>query len=115
MTTATSVVHSSTLISTHNFGEVWLNPLDGQKSFFATRAFKAGDVICTLSTGRILSQPTYLTVQLNDTEHFMLQPEHLQYINHSCNPKVCFDTTTMEVIALRTIEVGDELGYLYGC
>ena len=113
MTTATSVVHSSTLISTHNFGEVWLNPLDGQKSFFATRAFKAGDVICSISTGRILSQPTYLTVQLNDTEHFMLQPEHLQYINHSCNPNVCFDTTTMEVIALRAIEVGDELGYFY--
>jgi SET domain len=113
MTTAASVVHSSQLISTHHFGEVWLNPIDGQKSFFATRAFKPGDVICDLSTGRILSQPTYLTVQLSDTDHFMLQPEHLQYINHSCNPNVCFDLDSMKVICVRPIEIGDELGYFY--
>jgi hypothetical protein len=113
MTTAASVVHSSQLISTHHFGEVWLNPLDGQKSFFATKAFKPGDTICDLSTGRILNQPTYLTVQLSDTEHFMLQPEHLQYINHSCNPNVCFDLDQMKVICVRPIEAGDELGYFY--
>jgi hypothetical protein len=113
MTTAASVVHSSQLISTHHFGEVWLNPLDEQKSFFATKAFKPGDVICDLSTGKILNQPTYLTVQLSDTEHFMLQPEHLQYINHSCNPNVCFDLDQMKVICVRPIEIGDELGYFY--
>jgi hypothetical protein len=40
-------------------------------------------------------------------------PVFLQYINHSCNPNVFFDTTTMEVIALRDIEPNEEFSFFY--
>ncbi|MEB3341789.1 SET domain-containing protein-lysine N-methyltransferase [Okeania sp.] len=52
-------------------------------------------------------------MQISDREHIMLAPEYLQYINHSCNPNVFFDTTNMVVTALRNIEIGEELTFFY--
>ncbi len=43
----------------------------------------------------------------------MLNPEYLQYINHSCNPNVFFDIENMVLIALRNIEMGEELTFFY--
>ncbi|WP_287521727.1 SET domain-containing protein-lysine N-methyltransferase [Okeania sp. SIO2C2] len=43
----------------------------------------------------------------------MLDPEFLQYINHSCNPNVFFDTQKKVVIALRNIEIGEEFTFFY--
>nr|WP_293094449.1 SET domain-containing protein-lysine N-methyltransferase [Okeania sp. SIO2F4] len=43
----------------------------------------------------------------------MLDPECLQYINHSCNPNVFFDTENMVLIALRNIEIGEEFTFFY--
>jgi SET domain len=52
-------------------------------------------------------------VQVGIDRHIMLQPEHLQYINHSCDPNVFFDTYTMQVIALRPIDEGNEMTFFY--
>jgi hypothetical protein len=43
----------------------------------------------------------------------MLDPEFLQYINHSCNPNVFFDTQKRVVIALGNIEIGEEFTFFY--
>lgn len=101
------------LISDHVFAVVRQNTVDNQKAFFARRAYQPGDVVTGFSAGRTLSHPTYLTVQVDIDKHIMLQPEHLQYINHSCDPNVFFDTYALEVIALKPIAEGDEMTFFY--
>src|ERR1700759_2657509 len=85
------------VVSDHHFAVVRQNIVNNQKAFFAQRPYKAGDVIANFSAGDMLSEPTYLTVQVDIDKHIMLQPEHLQYINHSCDPNVFFDTYSMQV------------------
>lgn len=85
----------------------------GNKSLHTTIEFKSGEVISNFSHKEILDRPNYLTVQISDNQHIMLDPEYLQYINHSCSPNVFFDTKNMEVIALRNIEIGEELTFFY--
>jgi hypothetical protein len=43
----------------------------------------------------------------------MLNPEWLQYINHSCDPNVAFDTAAFKLIALKDVKPGDELCFFY--
>jgi hypothetical protein len=101
------------IISDHQFAVVRQNLINNQKAFFAQRSYQPGDLISTFSAGQVLSEPTYLTVQVDVDKHIMLQPEHLQYINHSCDPNVFFDTYAMQVIALRLIRQGDEMTFFY--
>jgi SET domain len=37
----------------------------------------------------------------------------LQYINHSCEPTVFFDTASLELICLKPLQPGDELTFFY--
>jgi hypothetical protein len=52
-------------------------------------------------------------VQTGIDRHILLYPEELQYSNHSCDPNIFFDTTTMEIVALRQIQPGEELMFFY--
>jgi hypothetical protein len=101
------------LVSDHIFAVVRQNIDNNQKAFFAQRKYEPGQVVAEFSAGAILSHPTYLTVQVGIDKHIMLQPEHLQYINHSCDPNVFFDTYTMKVVALKPIAEGDEMTFFY--
>ena len=101
------------LVSNHVFAIVWKNPTTGQQSLHATRLFKTGDVICSFGSSQILDTPTYLTVQTGDHTHILLQPEFLQYINHSCSPNVFFNTTTMELICLNEVQSDEEFTFFY--
>ena len=102
-----------TVISNHGFAEIVQNSFTQQRSLHAFSAFIAGDILCSFSAGETVSQPTYLTVQVGIEKHITLQPEFLQYINHSCNPNVFFDTTTFQLMALKNIELGDEFSFFY--
>ena len=101
------------LVSDHIFAVVRQNIDNNQKAFFAQRRYEPGQVVTEFSAGAVLSHPTYLTVQVDIDKHIMLQPEHLQYINHSCDPNVFFDTYTMQVVALKPIAEGDEMTFFY--
>jgi len=101
------------VISEHNFAIVRQNLVNNQKAFFAQLSYHPGDIIADFSAGQILSEPTYLTVQIDIDKHIILQPEHLQYINHSCDPNVFFDTYAMQIIALKIIQQGDEMTFFY--
>jgi len=111
MVTASSPAYLT--ISDHHFAVVRQNISNNQKAFFAQRSYQAGDVISTFSAGAVVSTPSYLTVQIGVDQHILLEPEHLQYINHSCDPNVFFDTYSYEIIALRPIETGDEMTFFY--
>jgi len=88
------------------FAQVMLNNLTGQRSLHATKFFDAGDVICTFGAGSVQAEASYLTVQTGIDRHITLQPEFLQYINHSCDPNVFFNTSSFQLEA-------DELMFFY--
>lgn len=103
----------STKISHHSFATLYQNKITGEKSLLAAIAIREGDIFGTFESSEILTAPNKYTVQVNDNTHIILNPEVLQYINHSCNPNVFFDTTTFELSALRDIAKGDELTFFY--
>jgi hypothetical protein len=113
MTTKTALSKTHQLVSNNGIAEVWKNPQTGQQSLHATVAFKPGDIISSFHAGTISEIITYLTVQVEENKHITLQPEFLQYINHSCAPTVFFDTTLMRVVCLSEINVGDEFTFFY--
>ncbi len=102
-----------TKISHHGFVALYENKETGEKSLHATVSFNSGDVFATFEASETLAAPNKYTVQVNETMHIILQPEILQYINHSCNPNIFFDTSRFELIALEDIAKGDELTFFY--
>jgi hypothetical protein len=100
-------------VSLHTNTKVLQDENSMQKALHAVTYFKKGEVINKFCAGVTTSYATYLTVQVGPHNHITLQPEHLQYINHSCDPNVFFDTTSMELSALKDIEPGEELSFFY--
>lgn len=101
------------IISNHGIAEMRQRISNEQNALFALQSFHPGEVIAEFWAGTIAKEPTYLTVQVDVGKHITLQPEFLQYINHSCDPNVFFDTTQMKVIALKEIAANDELTFFY--
>lgn len=95
------------------FAEIRECPTTGSKSLQATVNLMIGQVLSSFGAKYIGNQPNYLSVQIDDEHHIMLDPEWLQYINHSCDPNVVFDTRKKEVIVVRPIEKGEEITFFY--
>lgn len=100
-------------ISVHENTEVRQKMTGGQKGLFSKKYHADGDVIVDFSASSIAAQPTHLTLQIGYRKHITLQPEFLQYVNHSCEPNVFFDTSAMQLIAIKNINAGDELVFFY--
>lgn len=100
-------------ISNHVIAEVRQKTSNEQNALFALRSYLPGEIIANFSAGTISAEPTYLTVQVGIGKHITLQPEFLQYINHSCDPNVFFDTTTMQLVALRELAAEEEMTFFY--
>ena len=108
-----SIVTASNVevVSHYFFADVWLNTSSRQQSLNAAIAFKPGQVITKFQAGITQSFPTRLTLQIGLDKHIRLQPDCLQYTNHSCNPNTFFDTASMELVCIKPIETGDELSF----
>ncbi|MGF2412974.1 SET domain-containing protein-lysine N-methyltransferase [Ferruginibacter sp.] len=113
MTTTTITTTNFEVISRFGFVDVLLNASTNQKSLHAAIAFVPGQVISKFYAGTTQSYATYLTVQTGIDTHITLQPDFLQYINHSCAPNVFFDTTAMELVCLQPLQAGQELTFFY--
>lgn len=113
MRKATLSKEDYTVVSQHTVAEVRLNNNTQQHSLHAVIHLNAGDKIADFSAGELLASPTYLTVQTGLNRHITLMPGFLQYINHSCDPNVFFDTTGMAVVCLKEIQPGEELRFFY--
>lgn len=85
----------------------------GYASLIARKDFAKGEVIAEFSAKEVRLEPNYLTVQVATDRHIMLAPEYVQYINHSCEPNVFFDTERGEVLALRGIAAGEAVTFFY--
>ena len=95
------------------FIRVETDAASGCRSVHATRSFAAGDIICNFSAGEIVANPNRLTLQVDVNRHITLQPDALQFTNHSCAPNVFFDTANGLLLALHDISEGDELTFFY--
>lgn len=104
----------STVLSGHyGFTEIHKRLHENHHLLVSTKKFNPEDCICIFSAKEIHPVPSRYTVQVNETQHIILSPDFLQYTNHSCNPNAFFNTTTMELIALRAIAPGDEFTFFY--
>jgi hypothetical protein len=83
------------------------------KGLFSRKNYSKWDRIIGFESTKIGETPNYLTVQIAIDQHIHLSPAHLQFINHSCNPNVLFNTTTMELESVRDIKAGDEFTFYY--
>ncbi len=109
-----STALSATKVTGHfGFADIHKQTDNDHHLLVSTKRFTAEEVISAFSSGEIHATPSRYTVQVNEHEHIILQPAFLQYINHSCNPNAFFNTTSMQLIALRTIEPGDEFTFFY--
>ena len=109
----TTATLSYRLISNHSFAEVRRKLSNDQNALFSLKAYQPGEFIADFSAGSISAEPTYLTIQLGEGKHITFQPEFLQYANHSCDPNVFFDTTSMKMVALKAIKPEDEMTFFY--
>ena len=102
-----------TKLSHYGFASLYQNNVTGEKSLHATITLPQGSIFASFESAKTLAAPNKYTVQVSDGVHIILHPEYLQYINHSCDPNVFFDTTSMELSALKDVAVGDELTFFY--
>lgn len=100
-------------ISAHTNCEVRKNISNNQNGLFSTSSFLKEDIIIDFGASEIVDSPNYLTVQVAERKHIHLTPDYLQYINHSCEPNVLFNTSTMQLECLTDIVTGDELTFFY--
>ena len=101
------------IVSNHEIAEVRQHISNGQHGLFSLRSCQPGEVIADFAASTFSTEPTYLTVQVDVDKHITLQPDFLQYINHSCDPNVFFNTTTMKLVALKELMPQDELTFFY--
>ena len=59
----------------------------------------------------ILTSASFQTVQIGNQTHLL--EETLSAINHSCEPNVHIDTTSMQIRQIRDIRTGDEVTFFY--
>lgn len=86
---------------------------NNHRSLVSRRSFNADELIIEFSAKSVQPTPSYLTVQLEDREHIELFPEFLECINHSCEPNCFFDTTTLQLVAIKDIKEGEEMTFFY--
>lgn len=108
-----SNIEQHILISSHPNCEVIRHLSNNQNGLIATSSFKKGNIIIDFGSSKIVDTPNYLTVQIAEHKHIHLQPDYLQYINHSCEPNVLFNTSTMQLECLTNIVIGDEITFFY--
>ena len=95
------------------YAEIRTDVVTGNRSLFAKKAFNVNEVISPFYYDKVYDFPTFLTVQIGETEHVELLPTFLECVNHSCDPNCFFDTTKKELVCISLIEMGDELTFFY--
>lgn len=80
-------------------------------SLIANRLIKRGEVVISLKNLKPQTMRTYQTIQVRDNYHVV--EDFLAKLNHSCDPTVFVDTSAGLCVAIRDIEIGEELNFFY--
>lgn len=102
-----------TTVSVDDFFEVKTHRLTHQNALYCHRAFKKGENLISFLAEKTVTHPNYLTVQIGNQKHIHLRPSFLQFINHSCDPNIIFNTSSMQLGCLKDISIGEELCFFY--
>ena len=81
----------------------------GYKGVFASRDIVKGLVLCDLTHGWLVKEPTRTSIQNSETIH--VEHEIGGCINHSCHPSCRI--SSFFVVALRDIKEGEEITFDY--
>jgi hypothetical protein len=92
---------------------LYIDSVSGQKQLRTTCLHPSGSLLHEFCVGENVSHPTYLSLQIDHHRHIHLEPEFLQYLNHSCDPNVYVDVTRHEIICLRDIDANEEVSFFY--
>ena len=82
--------------------------IGGGKGLFATKYYKRGEIVHTLS-GAILYNPTKYSIHIGNNQH--IEDIYGIYINHSFQPTVLI--SGKNVVAKYDINYGDEITFNY--
>ncbi len=77
-----------------------------------TEPIARGDVIHRITGYSTRPRPTYRTIQIGRETHIE-DLGVIVYLNHSCQPNVILNTTTLTLTAVRDIAAGEELTFFY--
>lgn len=72
-----------------------------------------GAILADFSASERIREPTRHSLQVTGTDHVLLAPSFLRYVNHGCAPNVFFDVERMTLVALRALSAGAELSFFY--
>jgi hypothetical protein len=84
-----------------------------EKALYALQPFNPGDTLIRFKAQEYLTAPNRFSVQLAENKHIILDPDCLQYINHSCRPNVFFDLPKMGIVCLNPITIDEEITFFY--
>jgi SET domain-containing protein len=93
--------------------EVITDITNNNRSLLSKKTFFKNEVISEFGWDIVYESPNYLTVQVEENKHIILQPSFLECINHSCAPNSFFDTTKNELICINPIAIGEEITFFY--
>lgn len=85
----------------------------GARALVAAKNIEANELLYRFDSWISVSSPSYLSVQVDLNTHIYLKPDHLQFVNHSCEPNTFFNTETMQFNSLRDIAKHEELTFFY--
>jgi len=77
---------------------------------FTTKKYAPGEVVHEMQ-GEILSHPTRTSVQVGEKRH--IEDAVGVHVNHHCQPNVRVDWKDASLVALRVIQVGEEITFDY--
>jgi SET domain len=98
---------------TAEIAEVITDITNGNRSLFSKKMFHKNEVISKFDWDIVYESPNYLTVQIDENKHIILEPSFLECINHSCEPNAFFDTSKKELICIKPIAIGEEITFFY--
>jgi hypothetical protein len=101
------------LISAYPAGNLYISKVTGHHYLVANKNYSPSDIITRFDASVITDRPDRYTVQKNASEHIILEPHYLQYLNHSCDPNCYLDTDKLELIAIKPIREGETLDFFY--
>jgi len=108
-----TVERKNKVVSVHEFADVVLNEATNQYTLFANKSYEINETLTFFTAGEIFTEPNSQTIQTGSHKHITLVPRFLQYIRHSCEPNVFFNTSKMKLVCIKPIAVGDELSFFY--
>lgn len=81
-------------------------------SLFAKSPIKKEEILINFE-GKIISEPSRTTLQIDEDKFLEGSGEVAEYLNHSCEPNCYIDFSDLSLRALRDIKQGEELTFNY--